>query len=289
MPTPQWPFIGSEALANGQLKKHQLRAAYRIVFPDVYVPAGVHVGLEQRARAAWLWSHREGVIAGLTASALHGARWVDDECPIELIWGNARPPRGVLTSAARLQPEEITNVGDLRVTTVARTAFDIARRPRLGDAVARLDALGNARAFDPVDVLAVAGHHRGARGIRRLAQVLDLYDPGAASPKETWLRLLLLRAGYPRPQTQISVRSADRSRRYYLDLGWPELMVAVEYDGQQHRVDHGQYAHDIRRSEHLHELGWTVVRVINRDGSADILARVARAWTSRLRADPDSA
>ena len=77
---------------------------------------------------------------------------------------------------------------------------------------------------------------------------LDLYDAGAASPKETWLRLLVIRAGYPRPQTQIPVLSADGHRRYYLDMGWEDLMLAVEYDGEQHRVDPVQYAYDIQRS-----------------------------------------
>ena len=32
------PFIGSEALANGLVRKHQLRTNYRAVFPNVYVP-----------------------------------------------------------------------------------------------------------------------------------------------------------------------------------------------------------------------------------------------------------
>ena len=78
MTTPNWPFVGSEAIVNGQLKKHQLRGGYRAEFPDVYVPKDAVLSLQQRAFAGWLWSHREGVIAGLTASALHGAKWVDD-------------------------------------------------------------------------------------------------------------------------------------------------------------------------------------------------------------------
>ena len=65
----------------------------------------------------------------------------------------------------------------------------------------------------------------------------DLVDEGAQSPKETWLRLLLIEAGFPRPQTQIPVLAPDGYPRYYLDMGWPEFMVAVEYDGEQHRTD----------------------------------------------------
>jgi hypothetical protein len=139
-----------------------------------------------------LWSHREGVIAGLTASALHGAKWVDAQLPIELVWSNARRPRGLRTYDMRLASDEFADLGGMRTTTPARTAFDIGRRGRLDDAVARLDALGNATRLAADDVVAVALRHRGARGMRQLEEALKLYDPGAASPKETWLRLLLI-------------------------------------------------------------------------------------------------
>jgi hypothetical protein len=69
------------------------------------------------------------------------------------------------------------------------------------------------------DVERLAADHRRARGLRQLDAVLRLVDPGAESPQETWLRLLLMRHGYPRPQTQIPVLSADGCRRYILDMG----------------------------------------------------------------------
>ncbi len=108
---------------------------------------------------------------------------------------------------------------------------------------------------------------------------------GAASPKETWLRLLVIRAGYPKPRTQIPVLSADGARRYYLDMGWEDLMLALEYDGEQHRVDAAQYAYDIQRSEDLAELGWTGLRVVKQNRAADVLHRLDRAWRSKLRTD----
>lgn len=283
------PFVGSEALASGLIRKHELRAKFRAVFPNVYVPKGVTPTLPQRAYAAWLWSHREGVIAGLTASALHGAEWVDDHLPIELVWSNARRPRGLRTFDMRLRTEEFSLVNGLPMTTPARTAFDIGRRGRLDEAVARLDALGNATRLTAEDVYAVARRHRGARGLRQLAAALDLYDPGAASPRETWLRLLLIRADYPRPQTQIPVLSADGRRQYYLDMGCPDLMLAVEYDGGQHWDDPMRIAYDIQRSEDLDEVGWTRIRVVKENRQADVLRRVERAWTSKLRADRESA
>lgn len=277
------PFVGSEALANGLLRKHELRSHYRAVFPDVYIAKHAALTLQKRAIAAWLWSHRHGVIAGLTASALHGSKWVDDGEPIELIWQNARRPPGLRTYDMRLFEGEFVRRRGILLTTPQRTAFDIGRRGRLDDAIARLDALGNATGFKTEDVFRVAVEHPRLRGLRQLQTALSLYDPGAASPKETWLRLLVIRAGFPRPQTQIPVLSPDDLRQYYLDMGWEHIKLAVEYDGDHHRLDPVQFAYDIRRRDDLHELGWTDIRVTARHHPADVLQRVRRAWDSRTR------
>lgn len=280
-----FPFVGSEAVASGAIRKHELRSRYSAVYPDVYAPKNAVLTLHERSKAAWLYSHREGVIAGLTASGLHGAKWVDDDLPIEIVWTNARRPRGLRTYDMSLHTTEFVDLDGIRVTTVERTAFDVARRGRLDDAIARLDALGNATGFEADDVLAVADRHRGARGLRQLEQALDLMDAGAQSPKETWLRLLITRNGFPRLQTQIPVLSPDGRRWYYLDMGWDDIKLAAEYDGEQHRVDPIQFAYDIQRSEDLDDLGWTRVRVVKENRQADILRRLDRAWHSKLRGD----
>jgi len=282
MTTLNWPFVGSEAIGSGLLKKHELRAGFRTEFPDVYVPKDAVPTLHQRAVAAWLWSHREGVLAGLTAAAWHGAKWVDASSPIELISPNGRRPPGLRTYNMRLRHDESSLLRGLRVTTPERTAFDVGRRGRVDDAIARLDALGNATGFKAEDVLAIADRHRGARGLRQLETALDLYDPGAQSPKETWLRLLVIRDGYPRPQTQIPVLSPDGKRQYYLDMGWEDPMLALEYDGEQHREDPIQFAKDILRSEDLDELSWSRLRVVKSNRAADVLRRLDRMWRSKL-------
>jgi very-short-patch-repair endonuclease len=279
------PFVGSEALASGLVKKHQLRASFRTVFPDVYVPKDAVLTVPQRARAAWLYSHREGVIAGVTASAFHGAKWVDADLPVELIWPNARRPRGLRTYDMSLRSDEFAELCGMRITRVERTAFDIGRRGRLDDAIARIDALGNATGFNADDVLAVADRHRGARGLRQLRAALTLYDPGAESLKETWLRLLVIRAGYPRPRTQIPVLSPDGRRWYRLDMGWEDIKLALEYDGDHHRENPTVFAYDIKRSEDLDELGWKRLRVVKENRPADVLWRLERVWHSRLRGD----
>lgn len=271
------PLIGSEALASGALNRHQLRTRYRPICPNVYGLSHVQPSLEGRIKAAWLWSHRQGVIAGLAASALHGSRWIDDDIRVELIHANPRAPRGVKTRRDRLLDDEIELRGELTVTSPARTAFDIGRRLDRDRAIAHIDALSRATDVKVAEVEAVAARHAGVRGLRRLETVLALVDSGAQSPKETWLRLLVIRCGLPKPQTQIPVRSDDGLPLAYLDLGWPELRVAVEYDGDQHRTDRRQYIKDIRRYEMLERMGWIIVRVVAEDHPADIIRRIRRA------------
>jgi very-short-patch-repair endonuclease len=75
--------------------------------------------------------------------------------------------------------------------------------------------------------------------------------------------------------------TADGAHVYYLDMGWEDLMVAVEYDGEHHRVDRWQYTKDIRRSEALERLGWLIVRVVATDRPADIIRRVRDALEFR--------
>jgi hypothetical protein len=104
-----------------------------------------------------------------------------------------------------------------------------------------------------------------------------LIDPGSQSPRESYLRLLFIDAGLPRPQTQIPVLGADDIPVAYLDMGWADRMVAVEYDGDQHRTDRRQYVKDIRRLEMLDEMGWTVVRIVAEDSPAAVLRRIRAA------------
>lgn len=225
-------------------------------------------------------SRRTAVIAGIAASALHGAAWVDDTIPIEVIWNCTRPPVGVIARDETLDDDEVTRVAGLPVTTVARTAYDLGRRLPREQAIARMDALMHATPFSIEDVLLLAKRHSGARGLRRLRAALLLVDAGAASPKETWLRLLLIDAGLPVPATQIPALDGSWPVAF-LDMGWEQYKVAVEYDGDHHRTDRRQYRKDQRRLRKLEEMGWIVIRVIAGDTADDAVRRVRGALTRR--------
>jgi very-short-patch-repair endonuclease len=92
----------------------------------------------------------------------------------------------------------------------------------------------------------------------------------------------LVHAGLPRPQTQIPVNDDFGDVIAYLDMGWEDVKVAVEYDGEQHRNDRRQFAWDIRRSEMVERRGWILVRVVAGDRPAEIIRRVRAARAQRL-------
>jgi hypothetical protein len=273
------PIIGSEALTSGALTRGQLRWNYRPIFPDVYVPKSTDRSLEMMTTGAWLWSERRATITGRAAAALHGAKWVDKCAPIEMLWRNNHYPPGVIVRNERFQPNEITSLGGITVATPARAGFDLARHLRGATAVAHLDALARATRITKQDLISLVDRYPGARGNKRARLLIDMMDPGAESPKESWLRLVLVVAGFTPPTTQIRV--TDGQFVAYLDMGWEHQMVALEYDGDQHRTDRQQYVKDIRRAEMLERLGWHVIRVVKEDRPRDIVERVSRALGRR--------
>ena len=272
-------FIGSDALAAGRVTRHQLRTRYRRILPNIYGPPEPSV--RDRARAAFLWSGRRGVIAGVAASALHHARWVDDDVPIELLWRNTHPPSGLIVRNESLSAGEVMTIADVRVTTAARTIFDLGRHLPRNEAVARIDALLTVGGVSVDDVAPLLVRHPRATDIRRLTTALALVDAGAESPQETRLRLALTDAGMPPDRTQIPVVDGQGRIVARVDMGWERLRVAVQYDGRHHQTDRATYVRDQKVNRALEARGWVVIRVIAEDSPADVVGRVAAALYGR--------
>ncbi len=171
--------------------------------------------------------------------------------------------------------DEVTRVAGLPVTTRVRTAFDLGRHLDRQEALARLDALMWNQSFSVEAVLALSERYPRARGIRQLRELLPLIDGGADSPRESRIRLCLHDAGFPEPETQIPVLSGTFPVAF-LDMGWRDFKVAVEYDGDHHRKDRRQYVKDIARLRMLEAMGWIVIRVIAEDRPEEWLARWRR-------------
>jgi Protein of unknown function (DUF559) len=275
------PFVGSEAIANGAITRSQLCTGYTRLFRDVYINRDVQVTASSRAKAGWLWTKRQGIVAGVSAAAMHGSKWVEETTSVELIHENRHRLPGLFTRGDRIEEDEITIIDGVPVTTPTRTVLDLACWYPITSAVAAIDSLARATEFKTADVELLTQRYSGRRGIARARLAITLVDAGAQSPKETWLRLLLVNAGLPRPQTQIPVRDDFGNAVAYLDMGWEDVKVAVEYDGEQHRTDRRQYTWDVRRLELLERLGWLVIRVVAGDRPADIVRRVKTALAGR--------
>jgi len=282
-----YPFVGAEALAAGALTRGQLRWNYRVLLPGVYVPTSAEADLLLSAKAAWLWTGRRGVIAGRAAAALHGAKWIDARTPVDVIAEHTRPQRGIIVRQERISADEIAVVRGMAATTPARTALDLARHLPRNIAVAHLDALGRATGVSAEEALGIAARYPGARGIQRARRALALLDPGAQSPRETWLRLLLTDAGFPTPRTQIRV--SDGVQTAFLDMGYDEPKIGLDYEGSHHSSDRGQYVRDIGRAEFVAGQGWIDILVVAEHPRAFILHRVQDAFARRGWAPPRSA
>ncbi|MGV0744904.1 hypothetical protein [Mycolicibacterium sp. XJ870] len=273
------PFIGPEALSAGRLTRGQLRWRYAATQPRIYLPNNATPTLRDNTVAAWLWTGRRAIIAGRAAAALHGAKWIDDDTPVELIAKHGRRRPGIVVRDERIRPDEICRIGDLRVTTPLRTALDLARFLPRDTAVKHLDALGSATGIDAGQVLELATHYPGLRGIRSARVALDLMDAGAQSPRETWLRLMLIDEGFPRPRTQIRV--TDGFNEAFIDMGYDEPKIGLDYDGKHHASDRPSYVHGIGRSELIEREGWIDIHVVAEHSRAFILHRVREAFARR--------
>ncbi|MFZ2528633.1 MAG: DUF559 domain-containing protein [Rhodococcus sp. (in: high G+C Gram-positive bacteria)] len=254
------PFCGTEALARKVVTSHRLRGMRRL-HRNVYIHPASEVTALRRARAAWLWAGGDGVLAGWSAAAVHGSRWIDPRVPAELVRTRSRRGTdGIRVRGDVLADGEVCTVDGMAVTTPDRTGFDLARWLRPRQAVEQLDALCRVTRLDPVRILRPAESHAGERGVGKVRIVVPLVDPGAESLPETRVRLLLVNGGLPVPETQLPIRDEERVVGW-ADMGWRKWRTIVEYDGVQHWTDERQRTKDIERYDAFVALGWSVIRV----------------------------
>ncbi|HEX7825461.1 MAG TPA: hypothetical protein VF477_11205 [Mycobacterium sp.] len=273
-------FVGSEALRAGVLTRSRLRWNYTPIYPDVYVPNGVAPSLRRQTVGAWLWSRRRGIVAGRAAAALHGALWVHPSTPIELISSATRPPAGIVARDELISDDELMLIDGMAVTNATRTAFDLARHLRRDPAVRHLDALARATGVTAADAFALGERYRHARGRARSAVALDLMDGGSQSPKETWLRLLVIDEGFPRPRTQIHV--TDGRNNAFIDMGWDDPLIGLDTGGRAvMNTDRPRFVHDIGRNELVRSQGWLDIHVVAEHRRAFIVHRLKEAFAQR--------
>jgi hypothetical protein len=277
-------IVGSEALASGRVTRQDLRARYVKLHRNVYAPVALELTPFDRAVAAWLWARGEAILVGGSAAAVLGARWLPSDEPAELARARRQKTSGIVIHTGVVAEDEQRISRGMRCTTPARTAYDLGRRLTGETAIVRVDALLNATKATVEQVGSIAKRYPGARGMRQLRTTLTHVDGGAESPQETRLRLLLVESGLPRPVTQIPVKNVYGRVVRRIDMGYPDCMVGVEYDGEQHFTNPSDYANDIERLEFLSDMGWTIVRVSARQLRFERRQIVNRVRTALARA-----
>ena len=90
---------------------------------------------------------------------------------------------------------------------------------------------------------------------------LELVRPTVDSPAETDLRLWFGSVGLPEPKVHPQIYSHVLGRVVEPDLGFPEVKLALEYEGEHHLRSRAQWDRDIQRDDALRDEGWTVFKV----------------------------
>ncbi|MGY4859637.1 hypothetical protein [Cryobacterium sp. AP23] len=195
-----------------------------------------------------------------------------------------RAPRmnGVIGHTATVRPELWISDG-LAISSPVTTWCDLAITLGLDDLIAAGDyLLGSLRPpATLMDLTSAVTERFGNRGTQRLRQALLWVRPRVESRQETRLRLLIIRAGFPEPETNVYLPLRPGRKRVRGDLVYEKYRVLLEYDGEQHRTDDAQYARDLERLDDVMADGWRVIRVLKDTPTSEILARLDDALRSR--------
>jgi hypothetical protein len=171
-----------------------------------------------------------------SAAVLHGLpTW---EVPLERVQvTRARAYGGrkenlVHVRVARLEPDEITLVEGIPVTTLTRTVVDLARALPFEPAVAVGDAALAGHKIEPDALIDSLRRSTRRPGCVRARRALAFLDGRAESVGESRSRVAIHRAGLLTPVLQWEVRDEQGRLLGRTDFGWPDWRVVGEFDGR---------------------------------------------------------
>lgn len=272
------PFTRTTAQASDIGWRALGSPGYRRLFRGIYVCAELVPSVEMTATAAIKASGDPEAVASHQSAAL--------------LWGGIVPPSPeahvtVPAGHTRRRSEGLrVHAGDratnvrrgVRVTTAADTFIDLAGCLDLVDLVVLGDSLVRAGSVTP-ERLREAARTATGRGVRLARRAADLVRAGVDSPMETKSRLLMVLAGLPEPTVNHTLRDHDGTIRRRLDMAYPEVRLAIEYDGRQHAESPAQWQEDVGRREELDAGGWRLVVLLSGD-----IHRTPQRTLDRIRA-----
>ena len=216
-----------------------------------------------RAAAALLTTTCDAVICGRTAAMLHGCTTMSS-ADTHILVPHGRNPRdrpGLVVHHSCFYRDQVIVLDGLKVLALPQVVADLVCTASPADALALADeTLRMAEPRSDEFRAAVVRRMRARpdpRGSVRGPLLWELASPRAESAPESWTRMLLIEQGFPLPEVNFCILSPAGRELYRLDLAWPSLRIAVEYDG--HAVHAGREEQDAARDEDLRRRGWIVI------------------------------
>lgn len=282
-------FHARQALAcysAGEVRARVASGRWPCVFGPVYRHADSPPTARLLLTAAGLATGRPVAACLSTAADLHGFGILDD--PVTHVVVDPALPlrrrRLLWPHQLVLQPGDVQPVrGGLCATTAVRTAVDLARTLPAADGLALLDA-AVASGLTVDDLVTETVRHVGLRGVRQARELVPLARCGPQSPQESRLRWRCHKAGLPPPTVQVPVLDAWGRAVRWLDLGWEEVRVGLEYDGAVGHDGAARRRADRLRHNGLQDAGWAMFYATDLDVSRDrapLMAQVAAALRQR--------
>jgi very-short-patch-repair endonuclease len=276
---PYRPFTTAEARAAGIGKAALAGPEFRQLLRGVWISSRVPYGRAQHTAAALL-VHPAGAVASHTSAArVLGVPVPAD--PFEHVTvsrpRDRRRREGVRCHVAALGADDVRTVRQLRISEPHRMFVELASVLGVVDLVVVGDWLVRHEELTCESLVGYCGrstdpHAQLAR--RAAAYVRERVD----SPMETRLRMLLVLAGLPEPVVNLKVRDEHGVVVMRLDLSYPEVRVAVEYDGRQHVGIMEQWERDNGRREELDDGEWRLVVVTSKGIYREPERTVERVW-----------
>ena len=197
---------------------------------------------------------------------------------------------------AALSDDELVEVDGVLITSIERTAVDIACGAQtFAQALAVVDSALRLGADRDVMTKMLAGKRRGV-GLARRA--LHHADGRSENPGESWSRAQMIEAGLPAPRLQHTFRDVDGEHVARTDFDWGGRLVG-EFDGKvkyAKLLKPGEDATEVvvrekRREDELRAMGIMVVRWTWDDLRAGRVTALIRRWlvTLALIVEPASA
>lgn len=233
------------------------------VMRGAFVPTGTVLDLSVRARAAQRLLPDSAHVADRCLLWLMGVDVLPPGPPqLEVVVppGSVTPRRaGLLARQAVVPPGDSGALRGVRCLRPARAVVDLLRLLPLVEAVVVADAVQRAGLCRARELTLELPAHAGLRGVRGVNRVLQLADPRAESPPESRLRVHLVLAGLE-PLAQYDVLTPDGRWLARVDLAFPDLRLALEYDGREVHERGDVFYRDRARQNALVAAGWTVLR-----------------------------